>query len=163
MSWRAAKNGLVIVFLGLIVFAVSTLSMYPSAQLADGQQNCYGELVIFVHGIWPQLQIDNQADRVSLAILANNYNIAVFSFNWNSSTDVSPDGWFEAKSRTHDHGIELADDILNYKLHCKDDKVRLIAHSLGSRVVLNTLDKLDNSTAWNQNNFKIESVHLLGA
>src|SRR5215212_6831303 len=67
---ESCQKGLVIVFLGLIVFAVSTLSMYPSAQLAHGQQNCYGELAIFVHGIWPQLQTDNQADRVSLAILA---------------------------------------------------------------------------------------------
>jgi hypothetical protein len=161
MSWTAVKNHLMIVF--LIVFALAALSMYSSVQLADGQQNCYGELAIFVHGVWPQLQTDNQADRVALAILANNYNIPVFSFNWNSSTEISPEGWFEAKSRTYGYGIELADDILNHKLQCKDDKVRLIAHSLGSRVVLNALDSLDNSTAWNQNNFEIESVHLLAA
>jgi hypothetical protein len=76
-----------------------------------------------------------------LAILDNNYDIAVFSFNWNSSTEISRDGWSEAKSRTYGYGIELADDILNHKLQCQDDKVRLIAHSLGSRVVLSsTLD-----------------------
>jgi pimeloyl-ACP methyl ester carboxylesterase len=163
MSKLAVKDYLVIVFLCLIAFALPVLSMYPSVQLAGGQQNCYGELAIFIHGVWPQLQADNQAERVALAILANNYNIPVFSFIWNSATAISPEGWSEAKSRTYGYGIELADDILNHKLQCKDDKVRLIAHSLGGRVVLSALDNLDNSTAWNQNNFKIESVHLLGA
>ena len=101
MSESAVKAHLVIVFFGLIAFALPALSIFPSVQLADGQENCYGELAIFVHGVWPQLQTDNQSERVALAILASNYNIPLFSFNWNSATDISPEGWSEAKSRTY--------------------------------------------------------------
>ena len=46
---------------------------------------------------------------------------------------------------------------------CSDSKVRLVAHSLGSRVVLSSLDSLNNNQEWKNKNFTITSVHLLGA
>src|ERR671922_2759638 len=164
MHSTIAKNPhLVNIVFSLVVSVILSLLMYFPLQLAEGQNCAGGEMVIYVHGVWAQLQTDNQADRVALAILDTNYNIPVFLFSWNSSTEVSQNGWNEAKSRTNAYGIELGDDILNYKLHCQDDKVRLIAHSLGSRVVLSALDYLDNNSTWRQNNFRIESVHLMGA
>jgi hypothetical protein len=39
----------------------------------------------------------------------------------------------------------------------------LIAHSLGSRIVLSSLDTLNENQEWNNQNFTIASVHLLGA
>ena len=47
--------------------------------------------------------------------------------------------------------------------NCEELKIRLIGHSLGARVVLSSLDYLQNNELWNSKNFKIESVHLLGA
>ena len=41
----------------------------------------------------------------------------------------------------------------------------MIAHSVGSRIILSALDSLHQNTIWNNitNNFKIESVDLMGA
>jgi len=40
--------------------------------------------------------------------------------------------------------------------------MRIIAHSLGSRVVLDTLYSLHNNQEWNNNNSGITSVYLMG-
>lgn len=45
----------------------------------------------------------------------------------------------------------------------KDIKIRLIAHSLGARVVLSALDSLNKNQTWNDGNFTIASVHLMAA
>ena len=41
--------------------------------------------------------------------------------------------------------------------------IRLLAHSLGARVVLSNLESLHENKTWNNNNFTIKSVDLLGA
>ena len=45
----------------------------------------------------------------------------------------------------------------------KGSKIRLIAHSLGARVVLSAIENLYNNQQWNEKHFNITSVHLLGA
>jgi len=53
-------------------------------------------------------------------------------------------------------------------LYCKHQynknvDIRLIGHSLGARVILSALDNLHKNLTWRNDNFKIISVHLMGA
>ena len=42
--------------------------------------------------------------------------------------------------------------ILDFKIQCPNTEVRLVAHSLGARVVLSALDSLYNNQKWNNEN-----------
>jgi hypothetical protein len=53
--------------------------------------------------------------------------------------------------------------ISDFKFQCPDSKLRLVVHSLGARVVLSALGVLNNAETWNERNFEVASVHLLGA
>lgn len=95
----------------------------------------------------------------------NNYFIPLIGLSWNSNTE-----WDTAKSIANESGAKLADFILNYLTSCKQEQqrdisMRLIAHSMGSRVILSALQNLHENSAWNDptNNFKITSIHLMGA
>ena len=62
----------------------------------------------------------------------------------------------------------LAKFILDYKKECPNDNLRIIAHSLGSRVILSAMQSLHDNQIMNDNhsdvwNKKIKSVHILGA
>ena len=76
--------------------------------------------------------------------------------------------WGDARTIANENGPKLAHFIFEYKDTCKhqhnkDVNVRLIAHSLGARVVLSTLKGLNDISAWNANHANITSVHLMGA
>ena len=73
-----------------------------------------------------------------------------------------------AKLTAADNGPKLAHFILDFMNVCrnevgKDVTVSLIAHSMGARVVLSALNNLHMNETWNNNNFKISTVHLMGA
>lgn len=77
-------------------------------------------------------------------------------------------GWTTAKEIANENGPKLAQFILDYKDSCKqqqnsDVNISLIGHSLGSRVILSSLASLNDNAKWNEMNFNITSVHLLGA
>jgi esterase/lipase superfamily enzyme len=66
----------------------------------------------------------------------------------------------------------LAKFVVDFKKKCPDSEVRLVAHSLGSRVVLSSLQSLNNDeqfanlgTNINKTSTSkiIKSVHLMGA
>lgn len=50
-----------------------------------------------------------------------------------------------------------------FKNQCPSDNVRIIAHSLGSRVIFSGLENLHHNLSWNNQNYTLNSVHLLGA
>ena len=122
-------------------------------------ESCPDEFVTFVHG-WGNN--DNLAkerlDRVKLSLEKNNYSYPLVGLSWDSDKL-----WEPATLIARENGPMLAHFILDLKQHCPDTQIRLIAHSLGARVVLSTLDSLHENSTWNNNNFKISSVHLLGA
>jgi hypothetical protein len=129
-------------------------------------QNCPEGLAIYVHGVWATGQdAINQYNRVvdSALELNNSYSIPIILFSWDSDTDVSPSGWRTAKGIADENGPLLANSILGLKNACPQSGVRIIAHLLGTRVIFNALSSLDNNREWNSNNFKIASVHLVGA
>jgi Alpha/beta hydrolase of unknown function (DUF900) len=77
--------------------------------------------------------------------------------SWSSDTL-----WEPAKIIARENGPMLAHFILDLKEQCPDTQIRLLSHSLGARVILSTLDSLHGNSIWNNNNFTISSVHLLG-
>ena len=136
--------------------------------------DCPGELAIYVHGIWASdLQAEEQTDRVSLSLRDSGYSIPLIGFSWDSNTVFSLDnatlsyhGWAIAKQIANENGPILGKFISDYKKDCPEDKIRIIAHSLGSRVALSALQWIhDNSKEQNGNNTlkEITSIHLMGA
>ena len=126
------------------------------------------EIAIYIHGFLVNgktLSSENATeifDRARLSLNDTGYDITLIGFNWDS--DITNDkAWKIAKDVAKSNGLKLAQFILDFKKDCPETDVRLIAHSLGSRIVLNSLDALNKNQEWNNENFKIASVHLLGA
>jgi pimeloyl-ACP methyl ester carboxylesterase len=141
---------------------------------------CPKEMVVLVHGIWVGGRIyiygvnaveDSSEifDRTRMSLAHNHYTNPLVGFSWDSNTKISIDGsgWNIGKLIAKHNGPKLAQFILDYMNTCKqrnqDTKIRLIGHSMGARVILSTLESLDSNQQWNRNNFKIASIHLLGA
>ncbi|HJT85245.1 MAG TPA: DUF726 domain-containing protein [Nitrososphaeraceae archaeon] len=122
--------------------------------------NCPGELAIYIHGIWASPQeAEEQTERVYLSLQDINYDIPVIGFSWSSNTDVSEEGWDLAKIIANKNGPLLSKFINGYKEICPNTDIRLVAHSLGSRVTLSALQTLYDDGTYRI----IDSVHLLGA
>lgn len=140
-----------------------------------GGFGCSQEIVIYVHGVWTaknradevnKKKFENAPeifDRLRLSLESVGYNFPVIGFSWDSDTKISSDGWDYAKIIAKKNGPKLAQFILDLQDNCPQTKIRLIAHSLGARVVLSSIKSLDNNEIWKNNNFKIASVDLMGA
>lgn len=136
---------------------------------------CPQEAVIYVHGVWTARNENDEiakgmfenaievSDRVRLSLNSLDYTFPVIGFSWDSDTDLSESGWHNAEIVAKENGPKLAQFIVDLKERCPQIPVRIIAHSLGARVVLSSLDSLNNNQVWNNNNFQIASVHLMGA
>ena len=124
------------------------------------EKPCQNEtVVIFVHG-WEESEdsVKERLNRVKLSLENNSFIHPVIGFSWPSDTD-----WFSARSIAAENGPKLANLISDIKNECPDTDIRLLAHSSGARVVLSSLDSLYKNQNWNNNNFTIKSVDLLGA
>jgi hypothetical protein len=100
-----------------------------------------------------------------MALEKNNYTHPLIGFSWKSGTE-----WNAAKSIAKWNGPLLASFISSLKAACEkeqtpieDIKFRLIAHSLGTMVVLSSLDSLHKDPLWTERNYKVTSVDFLGA
>lgn len=142
----------------------------PSALSVLNIGHCPGELAIYVHGVWAtEENAEEQTERAFLSIKKAGYNIPLIGYSWDSNTGFSLDnislseqGWKVAKSIANSNGPLLGKFISQFTDNCPNDKLRIIAHSLGARVTLSAIQSLyENSTL--DNSKKITSVHLLGA
>jgi hypothetical protein len=126
------------------------------------------EIAIYIHGFLVNgktLGSENATeifDRARLSLNNTGYNITLIGFNWDSDI-TNNKAWEVAKDVAKSNGLKLAQFILDFKKDCPETDLRLIAHSLGSRIVLSSLDALNKNQEWNNKNFTIASVHLLGA
>ena len=129
---------------------------------------CPNETAIIVHG-WSlnQSKADERFVRANMSLDHENYhnynnnNNSVVGFSWDANPNKN--NWTISKSIAKDNGPKLAKFILDFKIKCPNTEVRLVAHSLGARVVLSALDSLYNNQKWNSEKFKVTSVHLMGA
>lgn len=124
------------------------------------EKPCQNEtVVIFVHG-WEESEdnVKERLNRVKLSLENNSFNHPLIGFSWPSDTV-----WFSANFIATENGPKLANLISYIKNECPDTDIRLLAHSMGARVVLSSLDSLHKNQTWNDNNFTINSVDLLGA
>jgi len=126
--------------------------------------SCPGQLAIYVHGVWAsEQQAKEQTDRVFLSLQNSGLNIPVVGFSWDSDTAPSGHGWDIAKKIANENGPVLANFIGDFKGMCPNDDLRIIAHSLGSRVALSAIQSLYDSNPHEAVSKIITSVHLLGA
>lgn len=128
---------------------------------------CPSEILIYVHGVWVGEDSiedpDEVFNRLQLSLQINNYPYPLIGYSWDSDTQISSQGWNTAKQIATENGPILGGFIKDYKLQCPQTELRLAAHSLGARVVLESLDYLDKNQDWNNNNgFNILSVNLFG-
>jgi hypothetical protein len=151
---------------------MKALGLSQSAALANfhlNPANCSGKsLAIYVHGVWAteqeaEEQYNRSKDSYHEALKAIDSSIEpmpVILYSWDSNTPFDPEGkgWRIAKGIADKNGQFLANSILKLSNDCNSNVgIHIIAHSLGARVVLNALDELNNT------NFRLESVHLMGA
>lgn len=121
---------------------------------------CQNEtVIIFVHG-WEESEdnVRERLNRVKLSLENNSFIHPLIVFSWPSNTD-----WSDARSIAAENGPKLANLIFSIKNGCPSTDIRLVAHSLGARAVLSSLESLHQNQTWNNNNFTIKSVDLLGA
>ena len=139
-------------------------NQYQFGDIDQLKSECPAEVTIFVHG-WgnDKFKAKERLDRVKMSLENNSYSSPLIGLSWDSNRD-----WDPAKNIAKSNGPKLANFIIDYVDTCKhqheeDTNVRLISHSLGARVLLGTLDYLNTNLTWNNNDYKIASVHLLGA
>lgn len=146
---------------------ISNESLYVFLNTNDEIMNCPPELVVYVHGVWVgknSLETPNEIfDRLKLSLQENGYQFPLIGYSWDSDSDISPQGWNTAKHIASQNGESLGIFLIDYKQQCPQTDMRVIAHSLGARVVLEALNFIDNNSIWNNKGFVIPSVHLLGA
>jgi pimeloyl-ACP methyl ester carboxylesterase len=132
---------------------------YPLGDINQLKRDCPEEIAIFVHG-WhnDETKAKERLDRVKMSLEHNRYIIPLIGFSWDSNIE-----WEPAKFIAKQNGPKLAHFISDFKSRCGLSDVRVVAHSMGARVVLSSLESLHNNDQWNRNDFRITSIHLMGA
>lgn len=108
---------------------------------------CPDTSIIFVHGVFTTLQdaINNYNDIDP--VLSSKGFLSIFS--WDSDTNNNTSGYdiiscaHSAETIADQNGMKLAQFIFDYGNACPQMKIRVIAHSLGNRVVLQALNILN--------------------
>jgi pimeloyl-ACP methyl ester carboxylesterase len=133
---------------------------YQNISQLKGEQACKnGTVAIFVHG-WEESEknVQERLNRLKLSLAQDGYIGPLVGFSWGSDTV-----WLGAQFIAQANGPKLAKLIYDITNDCPNVKIRIIAHSLGARVVLSALDSLHQNPLWTGNNSKIASIHLMGA
>jgi hypothetical protein len=139
-------------------------NQYQFGDINQLKSECPAEIAIFVHG-WglDKVKAKERLDRVKMSLENNSYSIPLIGLSWESNKI-----WKKAQIMAEENGPKLANFIIDYidtckNQHNKDSHIRLMSHSMGARVILSTLDNLHTNPTWNDNDYKITSVHLMGA
>ena len=121
----------------------------PSAVNAEAIEDA-DEVVIFVHG-WLGLESStDQAATLEQALEDEEYDDPVVAAAWEADTR----NYWRAESRTETAGRRLAAWLEADRIDLAETTVRLVGHSLGGRVCLETLAALEDAT--------LETVALVG-
>jgi pimeloyl-ACP methyl ester carboxylesterase len=136
----------------------STTGDIQGLELGD----CEEEIVVFIHGYWDSREsaID-KFNLVKKSLQSNDYTDSVIGYSWPSMTFswFTVESWNRAETYAELSGEKLAQFILDFNAACENTEIRLISHSLGTRVILSSLEYLNN----NHPALRVTSVHVLGA
>lgn len=125
------------------------------------------ELTIMIHGLR-----NDKAGAVEKTIIARNklkklgYIHPVIGYSYDSNTTgahliaYAKHALSVGQTIAKKNGRNLASFIEDFKYYSPSTKIRLLGHSLGSQVILSTVERLSKKT---QNFGAIESVHFFGA
>ena len=148
-----------------------------------GSTPCVGEIVVYVHGYFNDTQFAiSNFNLAKRSLAANEHPRTVVGFSWDSNPSfvdpldpvrASANNFGIAEEIATQNGAKLAQFLLTYRTRCPSGLVRLIAHSLGARVVLNALEQLRRhndgeptplvrTPANTGRRIEVASVHLLG-
>lgn len=123
------------------------------------------EIVIYVHGFnSDEEEAVSDFEILRKSLEKNNYFYPVIGFSWDSKTGIFD--FDDAKFIATLNGKKLAQFIFDFKCKNPDTEIRLVGHSMGSRVILNTLQALHENQQWTEckcGNGKVASIHVLGA
>lgn len=125
------------------------------------------ELTIMIHGLR-----NNNAGAIAKVVIAKNrlrqlgYSFPVIGYSYDSNTTGAH--LFKHAKRSLSAGLIIAKKngrnlslfIQDFKRESPDTKIRLMGHSLGSQVILSTIEQLSKKP---KNKGIIESVHFFGA
>ncbi len=125
------------------------------------------ELTIMIHGLG-----NDNAGAVAKVVIAKNklrrlgYHYPIIGFSYDSNTigghliAFAKHALAVGQMIARKNGRNLANFIEDFKSNSPKTKIRLIGHSLGSQVILSTVERLSKK---NQNTGIIESAHFFGA
>lgn len=123
------------------------------------------EIVIYVHGFnSDETEAVFGFNTLKKSLEKNDYLHPVIGFSWDSKTGLFD--FDDAKFIATLNGKKLGQFIFDFKCKNPDTAIHLVGHSLGTRVILNTLQTLYEDEQWSQckcGNGQITSVHVLGA
>ncbi|WP_436346717.1 esterase/lipase family protein [Natronorubrum sp. FCH18a] len=132
---------------------------YPEIDLTGGNPSASNfealedesELVVFVHG-WLGLETStDQAYTLEQALEEAEYDAPVVAASWEADTR----NYWRAESTTETAGRRLASWLASDRAALEERTVRLVGHSLGGRLCLETLTALDGEAA-------VDTVALVG-
>jgi esterase/lipase superfamily enzyme len=140
-------------------------TIYPKSSL---QKLCgTKELVIIIHGLRNDITSAQQKFLIvkkKLKQLGYHYHVLGFSYDSNTKGAHLKKSALKAllvgQKIAKQNGNNLSKFIIDFKKTSPKTKIRLLGHSLGTEVIISTIQKLSHNTG-NQN--IIESVHFFGS
>lgn len=136
----------------------NTETNYETSDVPGYDTDSTDELVIAVHGY--NVGEDDAVgffEDTTDAIAADGYEVPVSGYSWDSDPWLTD--WWRANQVGEENGPKLANFIRNCNEVRPSLEIRLVGHSLGSRIILEALQTLEDRK-WDGS---VESVALLGA
>ena len=126
------------------------------------------DLLVFVHG-WRQDETDEEAreanrekfEEAETELGGSGYDGTVIGYEWDAHRGDSLDfGWADAKEIADRNGSKLAQFIREYHEGEPNGDLRIMSHSLGTRVLFACLRELDGER---RRDLDITTIHPYGA
>jgi Alpha/beta hydrolase of unknown function (DUF900) len=156
-----------------LISTIGTSTYYSySGDLSRLYLKCPEEVAILIHGWNPNpLSKVKDFNRASMSIDANRYHIPTIGVLWPSDNTLSSSStaleslaaWTTAKENAFKTGPKLGQFLTDFKDHCKDTTIHIVAHSLGARVIDSMLSSLGSNVEWKSSGYQIGTIQFLGA
>ncbi|MEX2242645.1 MAG: alpha/beta hydrolase [Fimbriimonadaceae bacterium] len=125
------------------------------------------DIFVVVHGLNnTETKGVNRFGLARESLQYNGYEGEVIGFSWDGATNWDPfgaTGYRTAKHNAMANGPKLAQFLTDLQSANPNARVRLIGYSMGARLVAEAVWTLDNDERFKDDEWKIASVHLVGA